>query len=57
MMKNLTCNEMKNFQSFLSVLEQEIKLSEQKFKQNRLNTLEQILSNQKEEEEKNEILK
>ena len=48
---------MKNFQSFLSVLEQEIKLSEQKFKQNRLNTLEQILSNQKEEEEKNEILK
>lgn len=49
MMKNLTYNLN---QKFFSVLEQEIKLTEQKFKQNKLNTIEQILSNQTEEEEK-----
>lgn len=50
MMKNLTYkNE--------SVLEKEIKLIEQKFKQYKTKTLEQKLSNQTEEEEKNEILK
>lgn len=50
MMKNLTYkNE--------SVLEKEIKLIEQKFKQYKTKTLEQKLSNQTTKEEKNEILK
>ena len=48
MMKNLT---------YKSVLEKEIKLIEQKFKQYKTKTLEQKLSNQTNKEEKNEILK